>query len=208
MNTPVRELIEFDLVDRMKLRSRKTGFYIDKNNENTESENHNGYSKYFVINKEDEEYLINYILRIGLDKLSYYDWRIIFDYDEGSKVLYSEEFLNKIDLNNIKDVRILDNISCNQNLSEEFIIKYKHKLNLTLIFKYQSLSEEFLIKNKHLYEDKEYCWVFIIQYQKLSFEFLIDNYKYIDNFIKYLLDNKLIDRDIKDKFVNFSNLLK
>ena len=36
MNEPVKELIEFDLVERMKLRSRKTGFYIDKNNENKE----------------------------------------------------------------------------------------------------------------------------------------------------------------------------
>jgi len=62
-----------------------------------------------------------------------------------------------------------------KRLSEEFIEKYKNKLNWEKICMYQKLSENFI--NKHrLYV----YWKNISMCQKLSEQFIINNSKYVD----------------------------
>jgi len=60
-----------------------------------------------------------------------------------------------------------EEISSYQSLSEEFIEKYKNKVDWFYISKYQSLSEEFIEKH----EDKV-DWLYISQYQSLSEDFI------------------------------------
>jgi hypothetical protein len=68
-------------------------------------------------------------------------------------------------------------ISIHQDLSEEFILKYSHKLNWNYISEYQILSENFIKINSDLVN-----WEKICKYQKISFQTLkywIQNDDYI-----------------------------
>jgi len=58
-------------------------------------------------------------------------------------------------------------ISISQDLSEEFIEKYKDKLDWNCISIYQKLSEEFIEKYKN-----KVSWYYISKHQKLSDNFI------------------------------------
>ena len=60
-------------------------------------------------------------------------------------------------------------ISEHQELSEDFIKKFKHKVDWNNISHYQKLSENFITD----YEDKV-CWEYIFKYQELSEDFVME----------------------------------
>jgi hypothetical protein len=66
----------------------------------------------------------------------------------------------------------LDILTKERVLPEEFIEKYKYRLNWKLVCQYQKLSEEFIEKYESMMD-----WKLICQYQKLSRSF-IEKYKY------------------------------
>lgn len=69
-------------------------------------------------------------------------------------------------LGDIDDVDIWMWVSEYQNLSEDFIEKFQHKVNWYYISKRQKLSETFIRKFKNKVD-----WLNILLYQKLSEEF-------------------------------------
>ena len=83
-------------------------------------------------------------------------------------------------------------ISICQNLSEEFIEKYKYKLDWFYISSYQELSEEFIEK----YQDKV-DWGHISHYQNLSEGFIKKHINKI--YFEELILNKNISNKIKEE---------
>jgi hypothetical protein len=75
------------------------------------------------------------------------------------------EILIDILNNNLTRTDWLD-ISCCQNLTEEFIEKYNCYLNWFWMSRYQKLSENFIEKHKDKVD-----WDGLLAYQKLSYEF-------------------------------------
>jgi hypothetical protein len=87
-----------------------------------------------------------------------------------------EELENEIiidTLNNNLKTADWDLISCYQELTEEFIAKYKNKLNWNWISQKQKLTEEFIVE----YKNKVY-WYWIFNRQNLSEEFKSKYNKY------------------------------
>jgi hypothetical protein len=129
----------------------------------------------------------------------------------------SESFITEF-----KDLVHWTNISIYQNLSESFIRKYKDLVSWTHISQYQKLSEEFISEHKKIIN-----WYNILEYQNLSESFIIKHkdkavwylisayqnisYEFINKFknkltVKYLLDNKHLSDELKEKIKKIYNL--
>jgi len=96
---------------------------------------------------------------------------ISFSEDEWGKISI-HRFLSEDFIERYKDKVDWDYISAYQKLSEEFIEKYENKVNWYRISRYQFLSEEFIERHGDRLD-----WYYISYYQKLSEEFI---YKHKD----------------------------
>lgn len=83
-----------------------------------------------------------------------------------------------------------EDISLNQNLSEDFIREFQDKLEWRLISSWQKLSESFIQEFSH-----KLNWRRISTKQRLSKEFIAKNLDKL--YLNELLDNKLISNEVK-----------
>jgi hypothetical protein len=121
----------------------------------------------------------------------------------------SEEFLDKHLIPNCKNNYIWYSISKRKNLSEDFMRKYKDKLNWTKILSYQQLSEEFLTENIDVITKSRWGWMQLCRHQTFSVDFVKANLNHIK--YEWMGYNRKLGRDLKFKirslFKNYKDLV-